>query len=71
MLQNTKWKEKLTSRDVDENMTVFYRELGYAYNISFHFTRLSQKQAVDKPWITSELKQCIEEKHMKYKALHF
>ena len=69
LLTDVNWDAELKHKNVNEAMLAFNQKITIAYNQSFPFKRLSRKRAKDKPWITTGLKESIQQKHLLFKSL--
>ena len=66
-LEQTEWNLLLNNGDVDICNEDYYNHINILLNTHFPLVRLSRKRSKDKKWITTSLKQCVEQKDMLYK----
>ena len=61
----------MSDSNANEAMIIFNQKLTIAYDKSFPFVKLSRKGSIDKPWITTRLKQNIKQKHLLYQKYRY
>jgi hypothetical protein len=65
-LTNINWN-LLLKGDATKNVQIFYDTIRTLYNKNFPLVRLSRKRYKDKPWINTNIKNCIKHKNKLYK----